>query len=62
MNPNNEALTLIHDLAEALDNMILHNGKPMSAEDKYQRTMLVATARQSLRNCGYYAEPVITKP
>lgn len=64
MNPNTEPLyrpvtvmdlySLINDLAESLDNAVLHDGKPMTPEDKYRRQMLAASARQSLRNVGYY--------
>jgi len=45
---------LINDLAESLDNAVLHDGKPMTPEDKYRRQRLAASARQSLRNVGYY--------
>lgn len=46
--------SLINDLAESLDNAVLHDGKPMTPEDKYRRQMLAASARQSLRYVGYY--------
>jgi hypothetical protein len=45
---------LINDLAESLDNAVLHDGKPMTPEDNYRRQTLAASARQSLRNVGYY--------
>lgn len=45
---------LINDLAESLDNAVLYDGKTMTPEDKYRRQMLAASARQSLRNVGYY--------
>lgn len=39
-----EALELVRDLTAALDNVLLHQGKYMTAADREQRAALVAKA------------------
>jgi hypothetical protein len=48
MSPYTELLSLIQDLEEALDNVLLHQGKYMSSYDYDQRSALVLRAQALL--------------